>query len=389
MLCAYIKTHPTVHVPIREGIYKIKLALLDTNGDKNTYEDKTTARPVAPTQATPRVAAGSYAAAASSAVATPPTVAPPLTVAQPPAAATTEASREATNAQQAAQTEWQRAPGPARGRKNRKRTAPGGSAPATAEPATTAAAQKGRDQGRAPEGKRSPAGPRNEAIAVRTGSLSSAELVRAIRKGVTSPEATADVSRIRLTRSGEVLFEMKKGSQKTQELLTAIKTTIGEDSQARRLVPMTRVTLRDLDGGVVAEEAVEAIRASVPDASDVKVVSMRPAFGGTQTAVAVLSRTAAVALVTSGTIRIGWTNCRVRILPRHERCYRCRGTGHIAAMCKDPCDRSKECFRCGLEGHKAATCTGSKAAGEQQKPATTQSSACSKSTSTPAEPRRT
>lgn len=55
----------------------------------------------------------------------------------------------------------------------------------------------------------------------------------------------------------------------------------------------------------------------------------------------------------AGKIRIGWAMCRVKLLER--LCYKCQGTGHVAAACKSEAKR-KVCFTCKSLEHLAREC---------------------------------
>jgi hypothetical protein len=216
--------------------------------------------------------------------------------------------------------------------------------------------QKGKGMSRKEKTRQLP-GPRNDAIEVKAkGNASYAETLRRIRKNVVLPNV--EVAGIRQTRSGDLLLQMKRGTGQTEELANAITKALGEGAQVRKLTPSVIVEIRDIDGATDGIELMDALTAASPRmAKDAKIISLRPAFSGTQLAVIRLPRDASADFIKGGKIRIGWVNCRLRPRAHLPRCFKCHGFGHLAADCTSPEDRSKECNRCGTEGHKAAVCT--------------------------------
>ncbi|XP_077292797.1 uncharacterized protein LOC143915851 [Arctopsyche grandis] len=102
---------------------------------------------------------------------------------------------------------------------------------------------------------------------------------------------------------------------------------------------------------------MEALASASPHVvRNARLITFKPAYGGTQMAMVKLPRDDATELIKAGRIRIGWVNCRLRPRVHIIRCFRCRGFGHIAVECASKQDRSKECNKCGQEGHKAVIC---------------------------------
>ena len=85
-------------------------------------------------------------------------------------------------------------------------------------------------------------------------------------------------------------------------------------------------------------------------------MSIRETHSGTRTALLKVTMEAARKLLEKGTVRIGWSGCRVREVVRPTKCFRCWLFGHIARNCSSPVDRSKLCVKCGTDGHKADGC---------------------------------
>lgn len=68
---------------------------------------------------------------------------------------------------------------------------------------------------------------------------------------------------------------------------------------------------------------------------DVKVLSVRPTYGGEQSTVVLLLREAAAKILPNGRIRVGMVNSRVREAPKITRCFRCLEERHDSRKCKD------------------------------------------------------
>jgi len=59
---------------------------------------------------------------------------------------------------------------------------------------------------------------------------------------------------------------------------------------------------------------------------------------------------AALTLMGAGHVRIGWTQCRVKLLEKAQvTCYKCQEKDHIAAECQGQA-RSCQCYQCNLAG---------------------------------------
>ena len=83
-------------------------------------------------------------------------------------------------------------------------------------------------------------------------------------------------------------------------------------------------------------------------------IHLRKSHRGTQAASVTLPIIAANKLLQRRKVRIGWVNCRFRLII--IKCYRCHQSGHQAKECKNEVERPKKCFYRGKEGHKAENC---------------------------------
>lgn len=118
---------------------------------------------------------------------------------------------------------------------------------------------------------------------------------------------------------------------------------------------LTPVEVRDMDEVTTKKEVLEAIKI-LGDTSGTRVVSMRRAYGGAQTAVVLIPKLAATKICEAGRIRVGLVYARVRPTVLSDRCFRCLAFGHVAGKCTGV-DRRSCCWRCGGAGHRASQCT--------------------------------
>lgn len=199
-----------------------------------------------------------------------------------------------------------------------------------------------------------------EAVAVKPkdASYNYADVLKNIKAKVDPTALGVKISKIRQTRSGELLIEIAKGSEKVDELKNAVAEALGEDASVRNMNRSVAVEIRDLDGATDEKEVIDAIKLVAPetDPESIKIRALRKTFGETQMAIITMPATTAEVVLKAGKIRIGWIRCRAREKIPVTRCFQCLGFGHIARDCKGP-DRSKLCRLCGNEGHMARECT--------------------------------
>lgn len=191
--------------------------------------------------------------------------------------------------------------------------------------------------------------------------VSYAAILRKVREAPELKELGEKVVRTRRTQKGEMLFELQKDpSVKSSAFKELVAKALGNEANVKALSQETVIECRDLDEITTEDELRSALRVQC-ELDDVPlVIRLRKAYGGTQTATIRLSAVTAPKLLKKGKIKVGWSVCVLKAIPRvakqMERCFKCWGFGHQARNCEGP-DRSKSCRKCGVHGHFASDCT--------------------------------
>lgn len=100
--------------------------------------------------------------------------------------------------------------------------------------------------------------------------------------------------------------------------------------------------IRDIDAWAVKEDIVDAIFRETPAPGEtIRVINLRPAYGGTQTALVLMPVGQTSGFVDKGRLKICLVSCRVRVAERGKtRCFKCLAFDHESKDYKGP-DRSK------------------------------------------------
>lgn len=155
-----------------------------------------------------------------------------------------------------------------------------------------------------------------------------------------------------------MLFELKKDpAVRSSAFKALVEKSLGEEANVRALSQEKVIECRDMDEITTKEEVESALREHCGDVS--MTIRLRKAYGDMQTAVIRLPTAAANKLLEKGKVKVGWSVCPLRAVPRiakqMERCFKCMSFGHQARNCEGP-DRSDLCRKCWEKGHVAKDC---------------------------------
>jgi len=194
---------------------------------------------------------------------------------------------------------------------------------------------------------------KEETFAVSASGKSYAEILQAMKDTVKPDEMNIDILSIKKGSNNEMLIRTKRGADSVSMIEQAMSKV--PDVKVRSKDRSAVLHIIDLDGQTTSEEIIDAFKRHVGDSCDIRVSSLRPAYGETQRATVILPEPVAVKLVSLGRIRVGYVSCKVLRRKTDDRCYKCWESGHQASSCTGP-DRRNQCFSCSGVGHKKVDC---------------------------------
>lgn len=192
------------------------------------------------------------------------------------------------------------------------------------------------------------------AIAVAMNDKDFPELLKTVKRNVVPTVIGDSITKMRRTHRGELLIEVRGGTDSAEKIRDELARTLGTDARVRKLESTSPVEICDLDEVTTKEEVLGTIT-SFLGFEGARVVSIRKAYGGSQTAVVVLPSGMAGKLCTAGRLRVGLISARVRPTELRLRCFRCFAFGHTMQECTGT-DCGTCCWRCGGEGHLSRDC---------------------------------
>lgn len=204
--------------------------------------------------------------------------------------------------------------------------------------------------------------PRPDAIAIAiNGEISYADILRKVKTDPKLEELGKAVSKIRRTQKGDLLLQFGDSGQKAETFASAIEESLGDQATIRSLSETSKkkiIEIKDIDEITTKDEIHQALvsQFSLGSFALEDIVSLRQAYGGTKIATIAIAADSFSAIASTGKVKIGWVNCRIREKERLTKCFKCLEYGHIARNCRNQCDRSKCCRRCSEEGHIAKDC---------------------------------
>lgn len=196
--------------------------------------------------------------------------------------------------------------------------------------------------------------PKTEAIMI--DQLAEGETYASVMKRVTAIDLNllgVTVKGAKRSKAGGIIIEVD-GKDDADRLAEVIKVAVGAAAAVRRPTRSTPILILDVPKWIEEAEAV------------LHLVNFESSFGdcqirisdnqGGRTAFCRVPIKVASKAVDAGKIRIGWAMCRVKLLERKDSvCYKCQGTGHVAAVCNSEA-KPKACFKCKSLEHLAREC---------------------------------
>ncbi|CAI6346792.1 unnamed protein product [Macrosiphum euphorbiae] len=155
------------------------------------------------------------------------------------------------------------------------------------------------------------------------------------------------------SKAGGIIIEVD-GKDDADRLAEGIREAVGAAAAVRRPTRSTPILILDVPNWIEEAEVIS------------QLVNFDSSFGdcqirisdnqGSRTAFCRIPMKVASKVADAGRIRIGWAMCRAKLLERKDRvCYKCQGTGHVAAACNSEA-KPKACFTCKSLEHLAREC---------------------------------
>lgn len=199
------------------------------------------------------------------------------------------------------------------------------------------------------------AGRKGEAVSLRLGpGLTFADAVKRMKANMGA--APDGLKKIRRTLIGDLLVEFDPGADAT-EFYNKISGKMGQGVELRRLQPKVDIEIRDIDPSVEGTEILSALSTQLKIVSEeLRLKSLRTNRPGMKYAVIEMPESQMKTVNQTTSIKIGWTRCKMRVLPKVSRCFSCHGFGHLAKNCPRGPEAKDTCRKCGEEGHKMDGC---------------------------------
>lgn len=162
------------------------------------------------------------------------------------------------------------------------------------------------------------------------------------------------------TKNGDLLLVLQEGTKDTTPLVDAVSKSFKDAASVKVLGSTKKLAVLDQDELVNKEDILDPL--NTMHGAQLATSAVESLFNvpkSQQTAVLTLPIAIAEKTLAYGRLRVGYTNCRVRLWEKREKCFRCLTEGHVAVDCGG-LDRSCLCRKCGNDDHKAVACNTSK-----------------------------
>jgi len=195
---------------------------------------------------------------------------------------------------------------------------------------------------------------RPDAIIVQAEGVPYTDMLKRIKENEAVQGIGKNFNKVSMTKAGHLRVVLNRGTEEEGKIAETLAKAIGDNAKAINLKDSSRILISDVDEGASNEDIMEAILAKTGSLQHTTIDRKTKIGRGVQLVMISLS-TSAAKLITGSKLRIGYVNCRTKLMKEVKKCFKCQGFGHVRADCIDD-DRAKLCWRCGKQGHKSREC---------------------------------
>jgi hypothetical protein len=162
---------------------------------------------------------------------------------------------------------------------------------------------------------------------------------------------------IRRTRSGDILIQLKMGSD-VREIADKLNEALGGKVHVPPMQDKVSVEMKNIDPLVSKGELIYDIERDleINDIRDVKIKTTRLAPWGTQSAIVVMPKASINKVDADSKIRTGLTIATMRVLPKIIKCFSCHMFRLTSYKCTMLSPGRELCRKCGARDHVIANC---------------------------------
>lgn len=128
-------------------------------------------------------------------------------------------------------------------------------------------------------------------------------------------------------------MELKNSADtQTSNFKASVKKVLGNDVEVRCLTHHALIEVKNLDSITTKEEICNALTKELEYIEELPITSIksiRRGYGETQIAVISLPFELAGKVTSARRVRIGWSDCSIRLKVSLTKCFKCLGFGHI------------------------------------------------------------
>lgn len=179
-------------------------------------------------------------------------------------------------------------------------------------------------------------------------------MLKRIKKDEAVQGIGKNFSKVSMTKAGHLRVVLSRAAEEEGKIAEALAKAVGNNAKAINLKDTSRILISDVDEEATNEDIMEAILAKTGTSQQITIVRKTKIGRGVQLVTVSLPTNAARTL-TESKLRIGYVNCRTKIMREVKKCFKCQGFGHVRSDCAEE-DRTNLCWKCGNHGHKSRDC---------------------------------